>query len=151
MTVQPPASADAVRAVLRRALRHLLWLLAALAVAGSVFGWFVAGAAGVWGALIGVGVALVFSGTTVLAHLRTADAPATTTGAVILGSWLAKMALLVVLLAVLDGLTFYDRTVLVAVLVVGVVGSAYLDYLAVTKERVPYVDPAPRQDPTTEA
>ncbi len=150
MTVQPPGSADAVRAVLRRALRHLLWLLAALAVAGSAFGWFVAGAAGVWGALIGVGVALVFSGTTVLAHLRTADAPVTTTGAVILGSWLAKMALLVVLLAVLDGLTFYDRTVLVAVLVVGVVGSVYLDYLAVTSGRVPYVDPAPRQDPPAE-
>lgn len=137
----PARSADAVRAVLRRALRHLLILLGVLALVGAGVGWAVSGAAGVWGALIGAGVALVFSGTTVLSHLRTADAPVTTTGAVVLGAWLVKMVLIVALFAVLDDLTFYDRDVLVLVLVVGVLGSLYLDYLAVTAGRVPYVEP----------
>ena len=37
------------------------------------------------------------------------------------------------------------ETVLAAVLVVGVVGSAVLDYRAVSQGRVPYVEPAVRQ------
>lgn len=150
MSQTAPTGADAVRRVLRRALRNLLILLALLTVVGVGVGWAVAQWAGVWGALIGAGVALVFSGTTVLSHLRTADSPVTTTGAVILGAWLVKMLALVILFAVLDDLQFYDRNVLVLVLVLGVLGSAYLDYLAVTTGRVPYVEPAPRPRPPAE-
>lgn len=144
--------ADAVRAVLRRALRDMLVLVAVLAVVGVAVGAAVAGAPGVWGAVIGVAVALVFSGTTVLSMLRTADAPPATTAAVILGAWLVKMIVLVALFAVLQPLDFYDRTVLAVVLMVGVLGSAYLDYRAVTRGRVPYVTPAetaerPARDP----
>ncbi|HMO11116.1 MAG TPA: hypothetical protein PKB06_06355 [Actinotalea sp.] len=137
----PSPAAEHVRAVLRRALRNLLLLLAALTVLGVLVGWSTAGTAGVWGAVIGAAIALVFSGTTVLSHLRTADAPVTTTGAVILGAWLVKILLVVVVLAVLRGQDFYDRNVLVLVLVLGVRGSTYLDSLAVTKARVPYVEP----------
>jgi hypothetical protein len=144
-TTPPPAEpgeqAEAVRAVLRRALRDMLVLVAVLAVVGVLVGALVAGVPGVWGAVIGVVVALVFSGTTVLSMLRTADAPAATTAAVILGAWLVKMILLVALFAVLRPMDFYDRTVLVVVVLVGVLGSVYLDYRAVTRGRVPYVEP----------
>lgn len=142
-TTPEPSAADRVRAVLRRALRHLLWLLLALALVGSLIGWFTAGAAGVWGALIGVAIALVFSGTTVVSHLRTADSSVQVTGAVILGAWLVKILVVIALLAVLRPLTFYDRNMLALTLVVGVLGSVYLDYLAVTKARMPYVQPLP--------
>ncbi|GGC12005.1 hypothetical protein [Cellulomonas carbonis] len=135
-------SGGAVHAVFRRALRDMLVLVAAVAVLGVGIGYALEGVPGVWGALIGAGVALVFSGTTVLSMLRTADASATTTGAVILGAWLVKMLLLVVLFAVLDDLTFYDREVLVVVVLAGVLGSVYLDYRAVRTGRVPYVEPA---------
>lgn len=135
------AQAEAVRAVLRRALQDMLVLVAVLAVAGVAIGAWVAGAAGVWGAVIGVVVALVFSGTTVVSMLRTADAPAATTAAVILGAWLVKMVVLVALFALLRPLDFYDRNVLAVVVVVGVLGSVYLDYRAVTRGRVPYVEP----------
>jgi hypothetical protein len=137
----PTVTVQAVRAVLRRALRDMLVLVAVVAVGGSIIGWLLEGAPGVWGALIGAGVALVFSGTTVLSMLRTADSPAATTGMVVLGAWLLKMILLVVLLAVLDGMTFYDREVLVVVVLVAVLGSVYLDYRAVVTGRVPYVEP----------
>lgn len=139
-------SADQVRAVLRRALRHLLWLLAGIVVVGVAVGWLTAGAAGVWGALIGAGIALVFSGTTVVSNLRTADASITVTGAVILGAWLVKIIVIIAVLAALSGQTFYDRNTLALVLVVGVLGSAYLDYLAVTKARLPYVQPTDRAE-----
>lgn len=137
------AADDPVRAVFRRALRDMLILVGVVAALGIVIGALVADppTAGVWGAVIGVVVTLVFSGTTVLSMLRTANASVTTTGAVILGAWLVKMVLLVVLFAVLDGLDFYDRNVLVVVVLVGVLGSVWLDYRAVKHGRVPYVNP----------
>ena len=50
------------------------------------------------------------------------------------------------LLAVLDDLTFYDREVLVVVVLAAVLGSVYLDYRAVRTGRVPYVEPAAGSD-----
>lgn len=134
---------DAVRAVFRTALRDMLVLIAVLAVLGVGVGALIAGPAGVWGALIGVAVALVFSGTTVLTVLKTAGSSVTTTGAVILGAWLIKMIVLVAVFATLRGMDFYDRGVFVAVVLVGVLGAVYLDYRAVARGRVPYVQPSP--------
>ncbi len=133
---RPSAAAE----VFRTALRSMLRLLVLLLVVGGAAGWFTSGLPGVWGALIGVGITLVFSGTTVVAMLRTAEATATTTAAVVMGSWLAKMIVVIVVLAVIRDQTFYDRAVLAAVLAVGVVGSALLDYRAVLRGRVPYVE-----------
>jgi hypothetical protein len=45
------------------------------------------------------------------------------------------------LLALLRGADFYDRWVLLAVLAVGAIGSALLDYRAVRDGRLPYVQP----------
>jgi hypothetical protein len=137
----PSSAAAAVRAMLRRALRHLLILIAAVTVVGLVVGWFTSGLAGVWGALMGAGIALFFSGTTVLSHLRTADSPPAFTVMLVLGTWLLKMILVVAFFVLVDDLTFYDPLVLVLVLVVGALGSLYLDYLAVEAARVPYVEP----------
>ncbi len=139
----PSNAADAVRAMLHRALRHLLILIAAVTAIGLVVGWFTAGWAGVWGAVMGAVAALFFSGTTVVSHLRTADSPAAMTGTVVLGTWLLKMVVIVAFFVIIDDLTFYDPLVLVLVLVAGVLGSLYLDYLAVTAARIPYVEPVP--------
>ena len=142
---------DPVRDVLRRALRDMLVLVGVLAVLGTVVGALVAPtpSQGIWGALIGVAIALVFSGTTVLSMLWTANSSVTTTGAVILGAWLVKMLVLVVTFAVLRGMDFYDRGVLVAVVLLGVLGSVYLDYRAVSRGRVPYVSPAGQAPPSS--
>ena len=145
---QKPVAAPAggeVRAVFLRALRDMLVLVAVLAVVGSVVGALVADppSAGIWGAVIGVLIAVVFSGATVVSMLVTANAPVTKTAAVIMGGWVVKMGVLIATLSVLRGQDFYDRRVLVAVLVAGVLGSAFLDYRAVARGRVPYTSPAP--------
>ncbi|WNB84958.1 hypothetical protein [Cellulomonas sp. ATA003] len=132
---------DAARAVFRTALRDMLVLLAVLTVVGGGLGYLLAGAPGLWGALLGVALTLVFSGTTVVSMLATAGAAPQTTAAVVLGSWLGKMIVLVAALALLRGQTFYDRVALAVVLLVGVIGSALLDYRAVRGGRVPYTDP----------
>lgn len=128
------------RAVLRTALRDGGLLVAGLAVAGSLIGLFVSGAAGVWGALIGAALAAFFSGVTVWSMAWTLGKPPTTTGAVVMGSWLGKMVVLVVVLVLLRGQDFYDRVVLFVVLLIGVIGSALLDYRAVREGRLPYTD-----------
>lgn len=133
---------DALEGTLRRALRTVLIFLAVLAVVGVAVGIVVSGVAGLWGALMGAGVAVFFSGATIVAVLRTAHSTPTTTVAVIMGSWLVKMVVLIAVLAVLRGMDFYDRWIFGAVLLVGVIGSATLDYRAVSTGRVPYVDPS---------
>jgi len=93
--------------------------------------------------VLGAGLILVFSGTTVVSMLKTAGSSATTTAAVVMGGWLAKMLVLIVALAVLREFDFYDKRVLGAVLVVGVIGAALVDYRAVVRGRVPNVTPGP--------
>ncbi|MBO0926064.1 hypothetical protein J1G44_16425 [Cellulomonas sp. zg-ZUI199] len=145
MTTSDPTPAapapDPTAAVFRRALRDTGLLLGGLAVVGLGAGALLAGAPGVWGALIGVGLALVFSGTTVVAMLRTLHSPPTTMAAVVMGTWLAKVLVVVVVLALLRDHDFYSRGVLAAVLALGVVGAAVLDFRAVQTGRVPYVEP----------
>lgn len=134
-------AADPTAAVFRRALRDTVILIAALTVVGVGAGALLAGVPGVWGALIGVGLALVFSGTTVVAMLRTLHSPPHTMAAVVMGTWLAKVLVVVVVLALLRDQDFYARGVLAAVLALGVVGAAVLDFRAVSTGRVPYVEP----------
>lgn len=143
MTITPPAPAQGpVEAVFRRALRDVLIFLAALTVVGVGVGLAVSGLAGLWGALLGAGVAVFFSGTTVWVVLRTLHSTPATTAAVVMGSWLVKMIVLIAVLALLRGMDFYDRWVFGAVMLIGVIGSALLDYRAVSTGRIPYMDPA---------
>ncbi|MFI2753541.1 hypothetical protein ACGIF2_08910 [Cellulomonas sp. P22] len=138
----PTATEVATDAVFRTALRDMLVLLGVTAVLGVGVGVLVAGTPGAWGALIGVGLVLVFSGTTILSMLRTAHSDPQVTAAVVLGAWLGKIVVVIALLAVLRGMDFYSRGVLAVVVAVGVIGSALLDFRAVSRGRVPYVEPA---------
>ena len=136
------ARSDAARDVFRTALRDMLVLLGVLTVLGVGLGALLAGTPGVWGALIGVGLALLFSGTTIVSMLVTSGKPPATMAAVVMGAWLGKVVVLIAVLALLRDEDFYHRGVLAAVLLVGVVGSALLDLRAVRGGRVPYVTPA---------
>jgi hypothetical protein len=147
MTEQAPQAphtprSAAEQAVLRTALRDGLILVAALAVLGSLVGLLVDGLPGLWGGLIGAAIAAFFCGTTVWSMLYTVGKGATMMGAVVMGSWLAKMVVLIVVLVVLTQFDFYNRVVLFVVLLVGAVGSALLDYRAVKNGRITYVEPS---------
>jgi hypothetical protein len=131
-------------AVVRPLRRILLWgaVAALLLVPVAMFiGHLVAGRPGLWGGLIGALVPLGFFGVTVVVGLLSARMSATALGVVVLGSWLGKMAVLIVVLASLRGADFYDRVVLGVVLLVGTVVVLLLEALVVVRTRVPYVDP----------
>lgn len=127
--------------IFRAALRATVALLVVLVVLGVGIGALVAGLPGVWGAMLGVAVALLFSGTTILSMAYTADKSPSTTMAVVLGAWIAKMVVLVVVLATVGQMDFFHRTIFAAVVLVGVVGSAALDMYSVVKGREPYTSP----------
>ncbi|HEY0186401.1 MAG TPA: hypothetical protein VGC67_02835 [Cellulomonas sp.] len=137
----PAGDSPEVVAVFRAALRGSVLLVVVVTVLGVGIGALVAGTPGVWGALIGAGLALVFSGATTVSMLRTAHSSPSTMMAVVMGTWLGKIVLVVVLLAVLRGMDFYDRYVLAAVVAAATIGSAVVDLLAVSRGRVPYVAP----------
>jgi hypothetical protein len=129
---------------MRRVLRiGLIASLVALPVA-VLIGYLVAGAAGAWGAAIGMGIAVGFFTITVGVALGTAGMDATALGASVLGSWLIKMILLLVVLALLRDADFYSRPVLFISLLVGTIGTLVLEALVVTRTQVPYTESPPR-------
>ncbi|GAB2472726.1 hypothetical protein [Xylanimonas ulmi] len=129
------------RRVLRAALRDTGLFLAALAVLGVAVGALVAGRAGVWGALVGVALSGFFCATTIWSMLRSVGASPTAMAGIVMGTWVAKIVVLIAVLAVLRGRDFYQPWVLLVVVAVGAIGSSLLDYRAVTRGRVPYVQP----------
>jgi len=141
-TPTPAPAPSANEAVFRKSLRDMLVLLGILTVLGVGIGYLVDGMAGVWGALLGVGIALIFSGTTVVSVLRTAHSAPATMMAVIMGAWLGKLVVVIVALVILKQFDFYNPQVLFLVSIVGVIGSAVLDARAVSRGRVGYFEPA---------
>ena len=137
------STADEVRRMLRRAMRDVVVLTAAVTLIGAAVGWLVAGGPGVWGGLIGGGVAMAVAVTTVAVMLATADAPVATSGAVALGAWVLKAVVLLVAFVALRSTDLVDRAVFAVVIVVGMLGSLVVDLRAVLGARVPNVEPDP--------
>ena len=134
-------STAAERAVLRAAMRDTLILIGALVVLGGGIGALVAGVAGLWGALLGAGLAAFFCATTIWSMQRTIGSSPSRMAAFVMGAWIVKIVVLIVVLALIQDATFYDPWVLLVVLGLGAIGSALLDYRAVSAGRVPYVQP----------
>ena len=131
-------------APMRRVVRTGAVAAAIALPVSALLGLLLGGAAGAWGALIGMGIAVGFFGITVAVALSTARMGPTQLGVWVLGSWLLKMVLLIVVLALLRGATFYSRPALFVALLLGTVGSLLIEARVVTSTRVPYVEPEPR-------
>jgi hypothetical protein len=131
-----PDQSDTLRAAVRYGVLGLL----ALTVLGAVIATLAAGLPGLWGALIGAALGGGFILTTALSISLTAKFPATMAGAVLLGGWLLKMLLAIVVLAVLGDMDFYSRTALAAVVVASLVLVLGAEVYGVVRTKAPYVD-----------
>ncbi|WP_454150238.1 hypothetical protein [Microbacterium lacticum] len=125
----------------------LLWsaiVTAGLAVVGAIVGFAVAGTSGLWSALAAVLLAAVFLGLTagtILVANRWYGDPLYTPiffGAV-MGGWIVKFALFIVVLFVLRGAPWLNGTVFFVALVVSVIASLAIDVVVMLRMRVPYV------------
>lgn len=134
----PSEAGEAMRVILRQALRWAVVLTIVVAVLGSVIGWFIAGAPGVWGALMGAALTLVFCGATIIAMMLTTNSGATTMAAVVVGSWFVKVVVTLGLIIAVRNATFYDKPVFVTTVIIAVIGTLALDMRAVAAGRMPY-------------
>lgn len=127
-------------APLRAAVRWGALGLLGLAVVGALVSWLVAGVPGLWGALIGVAVGGGFILCTALAVLFTEKLPPATSGLILLGSWLLKMILAILVLGLLKGMDFYSKPALAIVMVLALVIVLGAETAGLLRVKVPYVD-----------
>lgn len=125
----------------RRALRVTAIGLGVLAIIAIPVGLLIDGAAGLLAAEVGVAVAALSGITTQVAmavgHRRAPHMMA----AIVLGSWLLKMLIIVIVLLVLQGVDGFHKGLFAAFMLVGVFGTVAADLWAVRAARLPYVDP----------
>lgn len=129
------------------ALSSLKWpaiAIAILGVGGAVVGYFVSGIPGLVSGLLGAAMWLMFLALTAVsiqvAIRATRDDPGSPVFfGIVLGSWLVKLVLFVVLSIWLRSQPWLDPTVFFVTVIIAVVGSLVFDVIAFQRARVPYV------------
>lgn len=137
--------------VFRRILAFGGILAAAVAVVGSVIGWFVDPARGVVSALIGAAIAFAFLGVTAASILLAGRLtkwnilhPAFL--GTVMGGWLLKFIVFLVALVLLKDQEWINSTVLLLAVIAAVLGSLVIDMVVIAKSRVPLVELPPAPD-----
>ena len=133
--------------VLKRALIYGGILAAAIAIVGSIVGWLVAGSAGVASALVGTGMAVVFLGITAVSILFARKFDIGAFFGIVMGAWLLKFVLFLVLAFALKEQPWIEPTVLFITIVAAVVGTLAVDVIVASVSRVPYVEVALPEQP----
>jgi len=134
----------ALRGALRRAVRLATLACLGAATLTALVAFLLVGWPGVWGALLGFGISLVFLATTSLVGARTAGGDPLVVAGWVLGSWLVKVLVVGVVLYALRDATFYDPVALFVGIVVGMVCTLFAEFRALTSARIPYVDTSGR-------
>ncbi|GAA1056352.1 hypothetical protein GCM10017608_28940 [Agromyces luteolus] len=158
MTTSPRDPADRTptsNPVLRRALNWGAAIAGGIAVVGGIFGLVFAGTEGLVSALLGTLLAVVFMGITgasILLANRFAGSDVFV-GAffgIVLGGWLLKFIVFIVLVVLLRGVDWLDPVVLFLAIVAGVIGSLVVDVLVVARSRLPYASDAQLPPPPSD-
>jgi hypothetical protein len=130
--------------ILKRILAYGGILALVIAVAGSVIGFLVAGGSGVLSALIGTAMAVVFLGITaasivVATRIARGDFLSVAFFGIVMGAWLLKFVLFLVLVFLLKDQPWIQPTILFLSLVVAVLGTLVVDVVVIARSRLPYV------------
>ncbi|MDO5076587.1 hypothetical protein [Corynebacterium sp.] len=136
-----PSEYDDPRRPLLRALRYGGYALVVICIASlALWGW-VADLAGVWGVLLGAAIGGGFMLLTVLSVLVTSNTSPSVTGAVVLGGWLLKVIVLIIVLYLIQDLTFYHKWALLVTTVLALVAVLSSEVWGVITTKVTYVQP----------
>jgi hypothetical protein len=146
-TPTPPAAQPTSTPILWRILRYGGFLAIGIGVVGAIVGGLVAGGQGVVSALLGTVISVVFMGITagsiLLANrFASGDAGVGVFFAIVLGGWLVKFVVFLVLVVLLRDQPWVQPVVLFLSIIAGVIGSLVVDVIVVMKSRMPYVSDA---------
>lgn len=138
-----PAAQPTSTPVLRDVLKYGLILAGAIAIIGMLLGGLFAGWVGVTSALIGTAMAAVFLSITALSILIAnrfigSDLFVGLFFGIVLGGWIVKFVLFLVLAILLRDQPWINPVVLFLSLIAGVIGSLVVDMIVVFRSRVPY-------------
>ncbi len=125
--------------VLKRTLRWGGIVALAIGVIGSVFGFIVDGGTGVVSALIGTAIAVVFLGVTAVSIIIATRYDIGVFFGIVMGAWLLKFVVFIVLLLVLRDQPWINTIVLFITSVTAIVGTLVVDMVAIARSRMPYV------------
>lgn len=148
MTTPPvgptPATVISSTPILRTTLMWSAGVTGALALVGAVVGFLVAGPHGLWSALAGVLMAAVFlaiTGTSILIANRWYGDPlyVPVFFGIVLGGWILKFVVFIVVLLVLRGQPWVDTTVFFVAVVASIVASLVVDVVVLLRMRIPHV------------
>ena len=150
-----PSRTPTSNPVLRRALLWGAVLAAVIAVVGGVIGFAVAGVEGLVSALLGTLMAVVFMGITAASILLAnrfagSDIFVGAFFGIVLGGWLLKFVIFIVLMVLLRGADWIDPVVVFLSIVAGVIGSLVVDVLVVARSRLPYASDTQLPPPPTD-
>ncbi|WP_239659086.1 hypothetical protein [Corynebacterium aurimucosum] len=115
-----------------------LALLAITVVSLAVWGG-IRGLPGIWGVLVGAAIGGGFVLFTALSVLLTANTTPANTMAVVLGGWLLKVVVLVMVLLVIRDMDFYDTLALFVTVMLALFATLGTEVWAVVTSRVTYV------------
>lgn len=122
------------RAVKLGGLALLVITVVSLAVWGGI-----SGLPGIWGVLVGAAIGGGFVLFTALSVLLTANTTPVNTMAVVLGGWLLKVIVLVMVLLVIRDMDFYDTLALFVTVMLALFATLGTEVWAVVTSRVTYV------------
>ncbi len=111
-----------------------------IAVLGALIGGFTSGMPGVAGSLIGAAITLLFTSLTALAVWFGSRQSLAVFYGVVLGGWLVKIALFMVLIAYLRGLAGIDRMAFFLSVVASIIGTLAIDTRLVLRSRIPIIE-----------
>ncbi|RJO72349.1 hypothetical protein D5S18_24730 [Nocardia panacis] len=126
-------------APLRGALRYGLIGLGVLVVLSTVVATVTAGVPGLWGALLGSAIGGGFILTTAAVVLFGGKLPPSTAGLVMLVSWVGKVLVVLIIIAVLNHFDFYNRVALFLTVVGALLIVLGAETYGVVRQKVPYV------------
>lgn len=133
------------RAVLGKALRFNVLAMIVLAIVGGIAGYFWLGLPGLWSFVIGAGLTLLFSGVTIASIMIAAKFDVALFFGVVLGSWLLKLVIFIIVLALVRDQPFIDNLALFIALVIAIAVNLGIDSFVVLSARMPYVTNLPKE------
>lgn len=131
---------SAMLTMIRTAGVRMLLATGVGALLGSGIGYLVAQMSGVWAALVAAGIGLFFTGTTVVLIYLVVGRGPELLQLVLLGGWIVKMGVVLVLLLWLRNLDFYHRETFVAVLILLALALVAVELITVIRTPLPAVD-----------
>jgi hypothetical protein len=112
-------------------------LIGAIAAVGGAIGYLTVGLNGLYSALIGAALALIFVSMTALSILIGGKLPLGGFFGVVMGGWILKLVGFIVAMKLLVTADFIDGPVLFFTIVASVLGTLALDAIVVMRTRIP--------------